>query len=217
MLNLFQLRAKNDKRLKKIDAPSRELIKSMVSYMSQYELKRYDIEIIKFDLIEKASKLKNSKLFINEVQEPKEFCNSILEKRNLNQISIRNLFMIEFIPMIGFFFSTVLLILHLLSVSVNETTTLLNVEMSFGYPLFILFQYFSIVHMFYLDRRYALDNKTKKNIGTFANIFLILTIIQYIMDNPFLSDTIFTFNLVILILITFLFLSWTIYNEIQKN
>ena len=119
--------------------------------------------------------------------------------------------------MILFFFVLVILGIHLLSTWLNNTGLWFSVDISYGYPVFMIIQYFSIVFLLYLERRYALENKSKKNIASFANIFIVLTVIQFISDNELLSSSMVQVNLFILIGIMLVFLAWTLYNERQTK
>ncbi len=212
MDNLFQLRRKNDNRLKELDINSRDQIRSMVSYMSQYELSRYELETFRSDLLDKTNKSKKV-----EIKDSKEYCEKILKNKNLSQYSLKNFFLVPFFPMILFFFVFVILVIHLFSTWLNNTGLWLSVDISYGYPVFMIIQYFSIVFLLYLERRYSLENKSKKNIASFANIFIVLTVIQFISDNELLSSTMITLNLFILLGLIFVFLAWTLYNERQTK
>lgn len=208
MDNLFQLRRKNDNRLKELDVDSRDKIRSMVSYISQYELSRYELEIFRSELLDKTNKSKKL-----EIKDSKEYCEKFLKIKKLSQYSLKNFFLVSYFPMILFFFVFVILIIHLFSTWLNNTGLWLSVDISYGYPVFMIIQYFSIVFLLYLERRYSLENKSKKNIASFANIFIVLTVIQFISDNALLSSTMITVNLFILLGLIFVFLAWTIYNE----
>lgn len=208
MDNLFQLRRKNDNRLKELDVDSRDKIRSMVSYISQYELSRYELEMFRSELLNKTSKTKKF-----EIKDTKEYCEKFLKNKKLNQYSLKNFFLVSYFPMILFFFVFVILIIHLFSTWLNNSGLWLSVDISYGYPVFMIIQYFSIVFLLYLERRYSLENKSKKNIASFANIFIVLTVIQFISDNALLSSTMITLNLFILLGLIFVFLAWTIYNE----
>lgn len=208
MDNLFQLRRKNDNRLKELDVDSRDKIRSMVSYISQYELSRYELEIFRSELLDKTNKSKKL-----EIKDSKEYCEKFLKNMKLSQYSLKNFFLVSYFPMILFFFVFVILIIHLFSTWLNNTGLWLSVDISYGYPVFMIIQYFSIVFLLYLERRYSLENKSKKNIASFANIFIVLTVIQFISDNALLSSTMITLNLFILLGLIFVFLAWTIYNE----
>lgn len=211
MDNLFQLRKKNDNRLKELDIDSRDKIKSMISYVSQYELSRYELEIFRSELLDKS---KSKKV---EIKDIKAYCETFLKKKNLNQYSLKNFFLLSYFPMILFFFVLVILGIHLLSTWLNNTGLWFSVDISYGYPVFMVIQYFSIVFLLYLERRYALENKSKKNIASFANIFIVLTVIQFISDNELLSSSMIQINLFILIGIMLVFLAWTLYNERQTK
>jgi len=211
MDNLFQLRKKNDNRLKDFDIDSRDKIKSMISYLSQYELSRYDLELFRSELLDKS---KSKKV---EIKDIKAYCDTFLKKKNLNQYSLKNFFLLSYFPMILFFFVLVILGIHLLSTWLNNTGLWFSVDISYGYPVFMIIQYFSIVFLLYLERRYSLENKSKKNIASFANIFIVLTVIQFISDNELLSSSMIQVNLFILIGIMLVFLAWTLYNERQTK
>lgn len=211
MDNLFQLRKKNDNRLKDFDIDSRDKVKSMISYVSQYELSRYDLELFRSELLDKS---KSKKIDIKDI---KAYCDTFLKKKNLTQYSLKNFFLLSYFPMILFFFVLVILGIHLLSTWLNNTGLWFSVDISYGYPVFMIIQYFSIVFLLYLERRYALENKSKKNIASFANIFIVLTVIQFISDNELLSSSMVQVNLFILIGIMLVFLAWTLYNERQTK
>lgn len=211
MDNLFQLRKKNDNRLKELDIDSRDKIKSMISYVSQYELSRYELELFRSELLDKS---KSKKV---EIKDIKAYCETFLKKKNLNQYSLKNFFLLSYFPMILFFFVLVILGIHLLSTWLNNTGLWFSVDISYGYPVFMVIQYFSIVFLLYLERRYSLENKSKKNIASFANIFIVLTVIQFISDNELLSSSMIQLNLFILIGIMLVFLAWTLYNERQTK
>jgi len=211
MDNLFQLRKKNDNRLKELDIDSRDKIKSMISYVSQYELSRYELEIFRSELLDKS---KSKKIDIKDI---KAYCETFLKKKNLNQYSLKNFFLLSYFPMILFFFVLVILGIHLLSTWLNNTGLWFSVDISYGYPVFMIIQYFSIVFLLYLERRYSLENKSKKNIASFANIFIVLTVIQFISDNELLSSSMIQVNLFILIGMMLVFLAWTLYNERQTK
>ena len=83
MDNLFQLRKKNDNRLKELDIDSRDKIKSMISYVSQYELSRYELELFRSELLDKS---KSKKV---EIKDIKAYCDTFLKKKNLNQYSLK--------------------------------------------------------------------------------------------------------------------------------
>jgi len=208
MDNLFQLRRINDNRLKELDVDSRDKIRSMVSYISQYELSRYELETFRSELLNKTNKSKKL-----EIKDSKEYCEKYLKNKKLSQYSLKNFFLLSYFPMILFFFVFVILIIHLFSTWLNNTGLWLSVDISYGYPVFMIIQYFSIVFLLYLERRYSLENKSKKNIASFANIFIVLTVIQFISDNALLSSTMITLNGFILLGLIFVFLAWTIYNE----
>lgn len=208
MDNLFQLRRKNDNRLKELEINTRDQIRSMVSYISQYELSRYELETFRSELLDKTNK--SMKL---EIKDSKEYCEKFLKNKKLSQYSLKNFFLLSYFPMILFFFVFVILFIHLFSTWLNNTGLWLSVDISYGYPVFMIIQYFSIVFLLYLERRYSLENKSKKNIASFANIFIVLTVIQFISDNELLSSTMITLNLFILLGLIFVFLAWTIYNE----
>lgn len=208
MDNLFQLRRKNDNRLKELDINTRDQIRSMVSYISQYELSRYELETFRSELLYKTNKSKKL-----EIKDSKEYCDKFLKNKKLSQYSLKNFFLVSYFPMILFFFVFVILVIHLFSTWLNNTGLWLSVDISYGYPVFMIIQYFSIVFLLYLERRYSLENKSKKNIASFANIFIVLTVIQFISDNELLSSTMITLNLFILLGLIFVFLAWTIYNE----
>lgn len=212
MDNLFKLRSKNDQRLKGLDFSSRDDIRNMISYLSQYELSRYELECVRSELLDKTDKSK--KFMIKDI---KEYCDNLLKKRNLSQYSLKNFFLVSFFPMILFFFVFVIIIIHVGSALLNGTGLWMNVEVSYGYPVFMVIQYFSIVFLLYLERRYSLENKSKKMIASFANIFIVLTVIQFISDNELLSSTMFSVNIFVLIGIMLIFLAWTIYNELQTK
>lgn len=208
MDNLFQLRRKNDNRLKELDINTRDQIRSMVSYISQYELSRYELETFRSELLDKTNKSKKL-----EIKDSKEYCEKFLKNKKLSQYSLKNFFLLSYFPMILFFFVFVILVIHLFSTWLNNTGLWLSVDISYGYPVFMIIQYFSIVFLLYLERRYSLENKSKKNIASFANIFIVLTVIQFISDNELLSSTMITLNLFILLGLIFVFLAWTIYSE----
>jgi hypothetical protein len=208
MDNLFQLRRKNDIRLKELEINTRDQIRSMVSYISQYELSRYELETFRSELLDKTNKSKKL-----EIKDSKEYCEKFLKNKKLSQYSLKNFFLLSYFPMILFFFVFVILVIHLFSTWLNNTGLWLSVDISYGYPVFMIIQYFSIVFLLYLERRYSLENKSKKNIASFANIFIVLTVIQFISDNELLSSTMITLNLFILLGLIFVFLAWTIYNE----
>ena len=211
MDNLFKLRSKNDQRLKGFDIDSRDKVKSMISYASQYELSRYELELFRSELLDKS---KSKKIDIKDI---KAYCDTFLKKKNLTQYSLKNFFLLSYFPMILFFFVLVILGIHLLSTWLNNTGLWFSVDISYGYPVFMIIQYFSIVFLLYLERRYALENKSKKNIASFANIFIVLTVIQFISDNELLSSSMVQVNLFILIGIMLVFLAWTLYNERQTK
>lgn len=208
MDNLFQLRRKNDNRLKELEINTRDQIRSMVSYISQYELSRYELETFRSELLDKTNKSKKL-----EIKDSKEYCEKFLKNKKLSQYSLKNFFLLSYFPMILFFFVFVILVIHLFSTWLNNTGLWLSVDISYGYPVFMIIQYFSIVFLLYLERRYSLENKSKKNIASFANIFIVLTVIQFISDNELLSSTMITLNLFILLGLIFVFLAWTIYSE----
>ena len=208
MDNLFQLRRKNDNRLKELEINTRDQIRSMVSYISQYELSRYELETFRSELLDKTNKSKKL-----EIKDSKEYCEKFLKNKKLSQYSLKNFFLLSYFPMILFFFVFVILVIHLFSTWLNNTGLWLSVDISYGYPVFMIIQYFSIVFLLYLERRYSLENKSKKNIASFANIFIVLTVIQFISDNELLSSTMITLNLFILLGLIFVLLAWTIYNE----
>lgn len=212
MDNLFQLRRKNDNRLKELDINTRDQIRSMVSYISQYELSRYELETFRSELLDKTNKSKKL-----EIKDSKEYCEKFLKNKKLSQYSLKNFFLLSYFPMILFFFVFVILVIHLFSTWLNNTGLWLSVDISYGYPVFMIIQYFSIVFLLYLERRYSLENKSKKNIASFANIFIVLTVIQFISDNELLSSTMITLNLFILLGLIFVFLAWTIYSERQTK
>lgn len=211
MDNLFKLRSKNDQRLKGFDIDSRDKVKSMISYASQYELSRYELELFRSELLDKS---KSKKIDIKDI---KAYCDTFLKKKNLTQYSLKNFFLLSYFPMILFFFVLVILGIHLLSTWLNNTGLWFSVDISYGYPVFMIIQYFSIVFLLYLERRYSLENKSKKNIASFANIFIVLTVIQFISDNELLSSSMVQVNLFILIGIMLVFLAWTLYNERQTK
>lgn len=212
MDNLFQLRRKNDNRLKELDVDTRDQIRSMVSYISQYELTRYELETFRSELLDKTNKSKKL-----EIKDSKEYCEKFLKNKKLSQYSLKNFFLVSYFPMILFFFVFVILVIHIFSTWLNNTGLWLSVDISYGYPVFMIIQYFSIVFLLYLERRYSLENKSKKNIASFANIFIVLTVIQFISDNALLSSTMITLNLFILLGLIFVFLAWTLYNERQTK
>lgn len=209
MDNLFQLRSKNDRRIKALDSKKRDTIRSMINYYAQYDLSRYDLELIRQDLLDKTKKL--------EIKDIKAYCDKDLSKRNLSRYSLKNFLLVSYIPMILFFFIFVILLIHLGSTWLNATGDWFNVNISFGYPVFMFVQYLSIVFLLYLERRYSLEDKSKKNIASFANIFIVLTVIQFITDNQFLSTPMFSMNLFILIGLILILLAWIIYNEYQTK
>lgn len=212
MENLFQLRSKNDKRFKECDEKSREKIRSMVSYLSQYELTRYDIELFRTEILDKTL---NSKSF--ELTEIKTYCDSYLKERNLENKSLKNFFLVQFLPMIFLFFIWVVIVIHFISTGLNNTGSWMDVDITLGYPIFMVIQYFSIVFLLYLERRYSLEDKSKKNIASIANIFIVLTVIQFISENELLSSSWISINLLILIGIMVLLLAWTINLERQTK
>lgn len=212
MDNLFQLRKKNDNRLKDFDIDSRDKIKSMISYLSQYELSRYELEVFRNELLDKSSKSKKI-----DIKDLKVYCENYLENKKLSKYSLKNFFLLSYFPMILFFFVLVILVIHLLSTWLNSTGLWFSVDISYGYPVFMIIQYFSIVFLLYLERRYSLENKSKKNIASFANIFIVLTVIQVISDNALLSSTMITMNLFNLIGFMLIFLALTVYNELQTK
>lgn len=212
MNNLFQLRSQNDRVFKTLDAQTRDTIRSMMNYFGQYELSRYDLENIRKELLDKTSKTKKL-----EIKDVKAYCDTYLKKKNLSQYSLKNFFLVSYVPMILFFFVLVVLLIHLGSTWLNGTGDWFNVNISFGYPIFMIVQYLSIVFLLYLERRYSLEDKSKKNIASFANIFIVLTVIQFITDNEFLSSSMFSMNLFILIGLTLVLLAWIVYNEYQTK
>lgn len=212
MNNLFQLRSQNDRVFKTLDAQTRDTIRSMMNYFGQYQLSRYELESIRKELLDKTSKTKKL-----EIKDVKAYCDTYLKKKNLNQYSLKNFFLVSYVPMILFFFVLVVLLIHLGSTWLNGTGDWFNVNISFGYPIFMIVQYLSIVFLLYLERRYSLEDKSKKNIASFANIFIVLTVIQFITDNEFLSSSMFSMNLFILIGLTLVSLAWTVYNEYQTK
>ena len=212
MNNLFQLRSQNDRVFKTLDAQTRNTIRSMMNYFGQYELSRYELESIRKELLDKTSKTKKL-----EIKDFKAYCDTYLKKKNLSQYSLKNFFLVSYVPMILFFFVLVVLLIHLGSTWLNGTGDWFNVNISFGYPIFMIVQYLSIVFLLYLERRYSLEDKSKKNIASFANIFIVLTVIQFITDNEFLSSSMFRMNLFILIGLTLVLLAWTVYNEYQTK
>ena len=212
MNNLFQLRSQNDRVFKTLDAQTRDTIRSMMNYFGQYELSRYELESIRKELLDKSSKTRKL-----EIKDVKAYCDMYLKKKNLSQYSLKNFFLVSYVPMILFFFVLVVLLIHLGSTWLNGTGDWFNVNISFGYPIFMIVQYLSIVFLLYLERRYSLEDKSKKNIASFANIFIVLTVIQFIADNEFLSSSMFSMNLFILIGLTLVLLAWTVYNEYQTK
>jgi len=148
MDNLYQLRSKNDKLIKQLDPASRELIRSIMSYISQYEVSRYDLEKIKADILDKAHGYtkRNTSLF-KEVKDVKAYCTNLTDKLNLSKISIKNLLLIEYLPMIGFFFMFVILVLHFLGLWFSGNGLITSIDVSVGYPIFMVVQYFSIVYL----------------------------------------------------------------------
>lgn len=212
MNNLFQLRSQNDRVFKTLDAQTRDTIRSMMNYFGQYELSRYELESIRKELLDKTSKTKKL-----EIKDVKAYCDTYLKKKNLSQYSLKNFFLVSYVPMILFFFVLVVLLIHLGSTWLNGTGDWFNVNISFGYPIFMIVQYLSIVFLLYLERRYSLEDKSKKNIASFANIFIVLTVIQFITDNEFLSSSMISMNLFILIGLTLVLLAWTVYNEYQTK
>lgn len=212
MNNLFQLRSQNDRVFKTLDAQTRDTIRSMMNYFGQYQLSRYELESIRKELLDKTSKTKKL-----EIKDVKAYCDTYLKKKNLSQYSLKNFFLVSYVPMILFFFVLVVLLIHLGSTWLNGTGDWFNVNISFGYPIFMIVQYLSIVFLLYLERRYSLEDKSKKNIASFANIFIVLTVIQFITDNEFLSSSMFSMNLFILIGLTLVLLAWTVYNEYQTK
>lgn len=222
MENLYQLRSKNDRLIKHLDFDSRDLIKSIMNYIGQYEISRYELERVKSDVIDKAyAYKKRNTSFFKEVKDVKAYATSLSTSLstslNLEKISIKNLLMVEYFPIIGFFFLFILLALHLFGVWFSGVGTMTIVNVSMGYPLFMVVQYLSIVYLLYLERRYSIENKTKKMLGSFANIFLVLTVIQYISDSPTLSETLIQLDIFILLGIIGLFLVWVIYKELQTK
>jgi len=218
MKNLYQLRSKNDRLIKQLDFDSRDLIKSIMNYIGQYEISRYELEKVKSDLIDKAYayKKRNTSIF-KEVKDVKAYATTLSTSLNLEKISIKNLLMVEYFPIIGFFFVFILLALHLFGVWFSGIGSITIVDVSLGYPLFMAVQYLSIVYLLYLERRYSIENNTKKMLGSFANIFLVLTVIQYISDSPTLSQSLFQLDIFILIGVIGLFLAWVIYKELQTK
>ena len=212
MNNLFQLRSQNDRVFKTLDAQTRDTIRSMMNYFGQYELSRYELESIRKELLDKTSKTKKL-----EIKDFKAYCDTYLKKKNLSQYSLKNFFLVSYVPMILFFFVLVVLLIHLGSTWLNGTGDWFNVNISFGYPIFMIVQYLSIVFLLYLERRYSLEDKSKKNIASFVNIFIVLMVIQFITDNEFLSSSMFSMNLFILIGLTLVLLAWTVYNEYQTK
>ena len=212
MNNLFQLRSQNDRVFKTLDAQTRDTIRSMMNYFGQYELSRYELESIRKELLDKSSKTRKL-----EIKDVKAYCDMYLKKKNLSQYSLKNFFLVSYVPMILFFFVLVVLLIHLGSTWLNGTGDWFNVNISFGYPIFMIVQYLSIVFLLYLERRYSLEDKSKKNIASFANIFIVLTVIQFITDNEFLSSSMFSMNLFILIGLNLVLLAWTVYNEYQTK
>ena len=140
MDNLFQLRRKNDNRLKELDINTRDQIRSMVSYISQYELSRYELETFRSELLDKTNKSKKL-----EIKDSKEYCEKFLKNKKLSQYSLKNFFLLSYFPMILFFFVFVILVIHLFSTWLNNTGLWLSVDISYGYPVFMIIQYFSIV------------------------------------------------------------------------
>jgi Flp pilus assembly protein TadB len=209
MENLFQLRKKNDQRLRESDEKTREQVRSMTSYVAQYEQNRYDLECFRNELLDK---MKQSKTIDSNV-----YCDNFLKKKNLNQYSLKNFFLVSYIPMILFFFVFVLIVIHFLSTFLNNTGLWMSVDITLGYPVFMIIQYFSIVFLLYLERRYSLENKSKKNIASFANIFIVLTVIQFISENELLSSSLISVNLFILVGILLILLAWTIQKERQTK
>lgn len=218
MDTLFQLRSKNDKAIKQLDPQSRELIRSLTSYVSQYEISRYELEKVRTDLIDKAHnyKKRNTTLF-NEGKDVKAYATSITNKLKLDKISVKNLFLIEFLPMFGFFFMVVILVLHLFGLWFFGSGEITSIDVTVGYPIFMVVQYFSIVYLLYLERRYSIENKSRKNLGSFANIFLVLTVIQFISETPSLTKTLVQVNIFVLIGIILVFLAWIVYRERQTK
>lgn len=212
MESLFQLRSKNDKRFKECDEKSREKIRSMVSYLSQYELTRYDIELFRTEILDKTL---NSKSF--ELTELKSYCDAYLKERNLENKSLKNFFLVQFLPMIFLFFIWVVIVIHFISTGLNNTGSWMNVDITLGYPIFMVIQYFSIVFLLYLERRYSLEDKSKKNIASIANIFIVLTVIQFISENELLSSSWISINIFVLVGLMLLLLAWTIYLERQTK
>ena len=174
--------------------------------------------MIKTDLIDKAyTYKKRNTSFYSEVKDVNAYCTSLKVKYHLDTISLRNLLLIEYIPMIGFFFMLVILILHSVSLWFSSKGFSTSIDVAVGYPIFMLVQYLSIVYLLYLERRYSIEHKSRKNLGSFANIFLVLTVIQFISDSPMLLSTLFQVNLYVLLGIIALFLVWVVYKEIQKE
>lgn len=218
MENLYQLRSKNDRLIKQLDFDSRDLIKSIMNYIGQYEISRYELEKVKSDIIDKAYayKKRNTSIY-KEIKDVKTYASTLSTSLNLEKISLKNLLMVEYFPIIGFFFVFVLLVLHLIGIWFSGVGTLTTINVSLGYPLFMGVQYLSIVYLLYLERRYSIEHKTKKMLGSFANIFLVLTVIQYISDSPTLSQTLFQLNIFMLVGVISLFLAWIITKEIQTK
>jgi hypothetical protein len=218
MENLYQLRSKNDRLIKQLDFDSRDLIKSIMNYIGQYEISRYELERVKSDVIDKAYayKKRNTSIY-KEIKDVKTYATTLSSSLNLEKISLKNLLMVEYFPIIGFFFVFILLVLHLFGVWFSGVGSITTVDVSLGYPLFMGVQYLSIVYLLYLERRYSIENKTKKLLGSFANIFLVLTVIQFISESPTLSQTLFQVNILVLVGVISLFLVWVIYKELQTK
>lgn len=218
MENLYQLRSKNDRLIKQLDFDSRDLIKSIMNYIGQYEISRYELERVKSDVIDKAHayKKRNTSIY-KEIKDVKTYATTLSSSLNLEKISLKNLLMVEYFPIIGFFFVFILLVLHLFGVWFSGVGSITTVDVSLGYPLFMGVQYLSIVYLLYLERRYSIENKTKKLLGSFANIFLVLTVIQFISESPTLSQTLFQLNIFVLVSIIGLFLAWIINKELQTK
>ena len=218
MDNLFQLKSKNDKSNKLLDSDSKGLVRSITSYIGQYEVSRYELETIKADILAQALNYKdqNTTLF-KEVKDVKEYCTNLSDKLRLSKISIKNFFLVEYLPTFGFFFLFVIVMVHFMGayMSGNELTTQVNVTVS--YPIFVAIQYFSIVYLLYLERRYSIENKMKRTIGSFANIFIVLTAIQYMSDNPTFTRTLIQLNVFVLIGCLFLLLGLIVHKEIQTK
>lgn len=218
MDNLFQLKSKNDKLVKQLDSDSKGLVRSITSYVGQYEVSRYELEIIKADILVQALKYKeqNTSLF-KEVKDVKEYCTNLRDKLNLSKISIKNFFLVEYLTLFSFFFIFVVMMLHFIGAFMNGNGFSTDINVTVSYPIFVAIQYFSIVYLVYLERRYSIENKMKRSIGSFANIFIVLTAIQYMSDNPTFTHTLFEVNIFILIGSLMVLLGLIVHKELQTK